>query len=206
MALGDLQEVVNSLEGTPYYDAAKEIGTKPLHIVEDMLEKQYYADLLKACRGTDIPIVLFNRLMRMEIDVQNLDAILRLKRDEAEPAAILEHTMAGGYEITRADISRLAAMSWGEMVQALERYSYYEYIRERLTQIKEGESLRDVETALYKRLADQAFTFSAAYPLSVLPIMGFIFSKRIEVDNVRTIARGKTAGLSEEIIQKQLVL
>jgi V/A-type H+/Na+-transporting ATPase subunit C len=206
MILGDLQEAVAALEGTPYFDRVKEIGSKPLHTVEDSLDRLYYQDLIKATQGTDIPVVLVNRLVRMEIDVQNLDSLLRLKRDEADPAAILEHVMPGGYEISRGDLSRLASLSWNELVAALEKYSYYESIRERLAAVREGETLRDVETALFKRLSDQAFTFSAAYPLSVLPIMGYIFSKRIEVENIRMIVRGKTAGLSDEVIQRQLVL
>ena len=206
MAIGDLQEAVAALEGTPYHEAVVEIGTKPLHAVEDLLDRRYYADLAQASKGTDIPVVLFNRLVRMEIDVQNLDSLLRLKRDEADPTAILEHMMPGGYEITRAELSRLAPLAWGELLGALEKFSYYESIRERLSAVKEGDTLRDVETSLYKRLAEQAFSFSAAYPLSVLPIMGYIFSKRIEVDNIRTIVRGKTAGLSDEVITRTLVL
>ena len=206
MAIGDLQEAVAALEGTPYHEAVAEIGSKPLHAVEDLLDRRYYADLTAATRGTDIPVVLFNRLVRMEVDVQNLDSLLRLKRDEADPAAILEHMMPGGYEITRGELARLAPLSWSELLAALEKFSYYDAIRERLAQVKEGDTLRDVETALYKRLAEQAFSFSAAYPLSVLPIMGFIFSKRIEVDNIRTIVRGKTAGLPDEVITRALVL
>ncbi len=206
MAVGDLQEAVAALEGTPYHAAVAEIGAKPLHTVEDKLDRNYYVDLIKASQGTDIPVVLFNRLVRMEIDVQNLDSLLRLKRDEADPAAVLDHMIPGGYEIPRGDLARLASLSWSELLAALEKYSYYDALRERIVRIKEGESLRDVETALYKRLAEQAFSFSAAYPLSVLPIMGFIFSKRIEVDNIRTIVRGKTSGLTDEVIQRTLVL
>lgn len=206
MALGDLQEAVAALEGTPYHAAVAEIGSKPLHMVEDKLDRNYYADLIKTAQGTDVPVALFNRLMRMEIDVQNLDSLLRLKRDEADPGAILEHMLPGGYEITRAELSRLVTLSWSELVSALEKYSHWEAIRERIVQVKEGGTLRDVETALYKRLAEQAFAFSAAYPLSVLPIMGYIFSKRIEVDNIRMVVRGKTAGLPEEVIQRTLVL
>jgi len=206
MAMGDLQEAVAALEDTPYHEVVAEIGSKPLHLVEDRLERNYYADLVRAAQGTDNPVVLFNRLVRMEIDIQNLDSLLRLKRDEADPAAILEHIIPGGYEITRADLSRLVAMSWSELVTALEKYSYFEAIRERIARVKEGDTLRDVETTLYKILAERAFSFSAGYPLSVLPIMGYIFAKRIEVDNIRTIARGKTAGLSDEVISKTLVL
>jgi V/A-type H+-transporting ATPase subunit C len=112
----------------------------------------------------------------------------------------------GGYEITRTELARLVTLSWGELVSALEKYSHWEAIRERIASVKEGDTLRDVETALYKRLAEQAFSFSAAYPLSVLPIMGYIFSKRIEVDNIRMLVRAKTAGLSDEVIQRMLVL
>jgi V/A-type H+/Na+-transporting ATPase subunit C len=206
MAMGDLEEAVAALEGTPYHDAVAEIGSKPLHLVEDKLDRAYYADLIKTAQGTEVPVALFNRLMRMEIDVQNLDSLLRLKRDEADPAAILDHMLPGGYEITRAELARLVTLSWSELLSALEKYSHWEAIKERVALVKEGDTLRDVETALYKGLAARAFEFSAAYPLSVLPIMGYIFSKRIEVDNIRMVVRGKTSGLSDEVIQRTLVL
>lgn len=206
MAIGDLEEAVAALEGTPYHRAVADIGSKPLHLIEDKLDRNYYADLIKTAHGTEVPVALFNRLMRLEIDVQNLDSLLRLKRDEADPAAILDHMIPGGYEITRAELSRLVTLTWSELVAALEKYSHWEAIRERVTAVKEGDTLRDVETALYKGLAEQAFSFSAAYPLSVLPIMGYIFSKRIEVDNIRTIVRGKTAGLADDVITRTLVL
>jgi len=206
MAVGDLEEAVAALEGTPYHEAVADIGSKPLHLVEDKLDRMYYQDLLKAAPGSDVPSALFNRLMRMEVDTQNLDSLLRLKRDEAEPGAILEHMLPGGYEVTRGELSRLATLSWGELVGALEKFSYWESIRERITAMRPGDTLRDVETALYKRLAEKAFAFSGSYPLSVLPIMGYIFAKRIEVDNIRTIARGKVAGLPDDVITRNLVL
>jgi len=206
MSMGTLEEAVALLEGTPYHEAVAEIGSKPLHIVEDRLHRNYYADLIRAGQNTDVPTALFNRLMRMEIDIQNIDSLLRLKRDGADPGAILEHMIPGGYEITRAELARLSALTWSEMLSAFEKFSYWESIHERVGALKEGDTLRDVETALYKRIAQQAFKFSSAYPLSVLPIMGYIFSKRIEVDNIRTIARGKTSQLSDETIQKHLVL
>lgn len=206
MAVSDTAEAVAALEGTPYHAVVSQVQTKPLPLVEDALDLMYYAELIKASWGTDVPVVLFSRLVRMEVDVRNLDTLLRLKRDQTEPAQILEHVIPRGYEIPRGDLSRLAASSWSEMVAALERYSYWEVLRDRLGALKPTDSLRDIETALHKRLADQAFTFAGAYPLSVLPIMGYIFSKRIEVDNIRTLVRGKTAGLADEVIQRQLVL
>ncbi len=206
MAMGDLEEAVAVLDGTPYHDAVSEIGSKPLHLVEDRLDRMYYQDLLKAAPGSDVPSALFNRLVRMEVDIQNLDSLLRLKRDEAEPGAILEHMLPGGYEVTRSELSRLVTLSWSELLGALEKFSYWEAIRERVTSLREGDTLRDVEAALYKRLAAQAFAFSGGYPLSVLPIMGYIFAKRIETDNIRTIARGKVAGLPEDVISRHLVL
>jgi V/A-type H+-transporting ATPase subunit C len=40
----------------------------------------------------------------------------------------------------------------------------------------------------------------------VLPIVDFMVRKKIEVDNIRIIARGKESGLDSEQIKKLLVI
>ena len=44
------------------------------------------------------------------------------------------------------------------------------------------------------------------FPLSITPIASYILAKEREVDNIRAIARGREAGLSEEQIQEELVI
>ena len=59
---------------------------------------------------------------------------------------------------------------------------------------------------LDKYLAKEAERFSHLYPLSVLPILDYVIRKKIEVDNIRIIARGKASGMDNEIIKKLLVI
>jgi V/A-type H+-transporting ATPase subunit C len=44
------------------------------------------------------------------------------------------------------------------------------------------------------------------YPLSVLPIIDYMIRKKIEVDNIRIIARGKESKLDVDHIKELLVV
>ena len=56
--------------------------------------------------------------------------------------------------------------------------------------------------ACRRYLARQSEKFSHVYPLSVLPIVDYIIRKKIEVDNIRIIARGKESGLDTDQIKE----
>jgi V/A-type H+-transporting ATPase subunit C len=91
-------------------------------------------------------------------------------------------------------------------VSELSNLTYYEQIKDALEIAKATGSLSEVEIVLHKRLARQAEKLSHAYPSSVLPIVDYIVRKKIEVDNIRIIARGKQSGLNNEHIKKLLVI
>jgi V/A-type H+-transporting ATPase subunit C len=59
---------------------------------------------------------------------------------------------------------------------------------------------------MQKVMASESQEFSHIHPLSVLPIVDFMVRKKIEVDNIRIIARGKESGLDAEQIKKLLVI
>ncbi|HIJ17497.1 MAG TPA: V-type ATP synthase subunit C, partial [Thermoplasmata archaeon] len=42
--------------------------------------------------------------------------------------------------------------------------------------------------------------------LSVLPIVNYMIRKKVEVDNIRIIARGKESGLPKRVIEELLVM
>ena len=67
-------------------------------------------------------------------------------------------------------------------------------------------SLTDVALTMQKHLAASSQKFSHIYPLSVLPIIDFMIRKKIEVDNIRIIARGKESGLDVDHIKDLLVV
>ncbi|MCK4455629.1 MAG: V-type ATPase subunit, partial [Thermoplasmata archaeon] len=60
--------------------------------------------------------------------------------------------------------------------------------------------------ALEKHHLKEASTYSHLHPLSILPVLDYLISKEIEVENIRIIARGKRDGLSESTIRDLLVI
>jgi V/A-type H+-transporting ATPase subunit C len=60
--------------------------------------------------------------------------------------------------------------------------------------------------ALKRYKLRKAQTFSHLYPLSVIPILDYMINKRVEVDNIRIIARGKVSGLDNNTIKELLVI
>jgi V/A-type H+-transporting ATPase subunit C len=82
----------------------------------------------------------------------------------------------------------------------------FEPVREPAARSRAAGSLNDVLLALDWHLMATARRFSHIYPLSVLPVIDYLLRKKTEVDNLRTVARGKQSGLHEDEIRSLLVL
>jgi V/A-type H+-transporting ATPase subunit C len=52
----------------------------------------------------------------------------------------------------------------------------------------------------------QAKKFSHLYPLSVIPVLDYMIHKKMEVDNIRIIARGIESGIDRDTIKGLLVM
>lgn len=205
----DLTEIVkiNTVEGviaafakTPYYPAL-EGYSGILADIENNLDKMYYFNLIKAVTATGNK--LFLKFLRTEIDLKNMKLLFRMKRAGMERDDILKNLIAGGLELKEADLHRLAPMPLSEFVRALEEYSYWKAISD---VTEEMTSLVNIETRLDKYGLEYAASISYYYPLSILPVLGYILSKKTEVDNLRVIVRGKETNLPEEIIKSHLVM
>ncbi|HUL39101.1 MAG TPA: ATP synthase A1 subunit C [Methanomassiliicoccales archaeon] len=175
--------------------------------VEDYLDKAYYEHLIDSINPNSKPEKILLGYVRKEIDANNLMVILKLKKEGLAPEKISPYLIAGGDELTKKEMERLIALeSFEALVQELQKYSFYEYIKEALEKASTTNSLNEVTLAIKKLQATQAQKFSHLYPLSVLPIIDYIIRKKIEVDNIRIIARCKESGLDPDTIKKLLVI
>jgi V/A-type H+-transporting ATPase subunit C len=86
----------------------------------------------------------------------------------------------------------------------MEDYSYWSALSEVISE--DMPSLMDVEAELDKYAMKYSSKVSHYYPLSILPIFDYIVRKNNEINNLRTIARGKESALSDDIIKKHLVM
>ena len=177
---------------------------KNLAIIEDYLDKAYYERLLLNVDPSSRPKRLFQDFIRNEIDITNLETILKLKKEGITGDVILGYYIPGGAQIDKKLATQLAnAESISAMANDLAQLDFYEDIKDALDDSK---SLKDIVAALTKYHRKQAKTFTHLYPLSVIPVIDFMIHKETEVNNIRIIARGIESGLDKEIIKGLLVV
>ncbi|MEA1985565.1 MAG: V-type ATP synthase subunit C [Euryarchaeota archaeon] len=197
--------VVEGLNGTSYYQVLKHYDGTNLSVFENELDKMYYNGLFYAIgtpRSSDRK--LFSKFIRTEIDICNLKMLFRMKKAGVDRDEINNVVLEGGLKLGPNEIDQLLTLSYGEFLQSLEEYPWWDAISDIVE--PNMESLVDVETQLTKYSIRSAASFSHVYPLSIVPIMDYILNKKNEVNNLRIIIRGKATNLNEDIIKDQLVI
>jgi V/A-type H+-transporting ATPase subunit C len=207
-----IQEIMDVLSREPSLGITPEllrevVDTERLAQLEDHLDKKLYYDLLKVVEPTNTPDKLLRDFIRREIDVTNLKVLLKLKAERTPEDKIAKYLIPGGMEF---NIDRLRGLAQAEglapIVEELERSSMYDDIKVALEQFKADRKLSEITIALDKALVGTSEKFAHFYPLSVLPIVNYMTRKKVEVDNIRIIARGKEGRLSTKVIENLLVV
>lgn len=178
-----------------------------LALLEDHLDRMLYYDLLDVIEPTSNPERLLRDFVRREVDVTNLKVLLKLKAERIPEERIQKFLIPGGLEF---GMDKLRAMAQGEgtdsIVAELEKSSMLEDIKPALERFRSDRKLSELTIALDKALIGTSEKFANFYPLSVLPIVNYMIRKKVEVDNIRIIARGKESGLPKKVIEELLVV
>ncbi len=170
---------------------------------EDALDYAYYTHLLETIRGDSRAKKLFRRLINKEIDVVNLLAVLRYKRASEPWDAVAARLVPGGLKLDTTKLRQVYdAANMTDVGTILSTNGFGSDLDEALA----TGSLSEIDIAAQRHLTSFAQGFSHMNPLSILPIIDYLLRKHIEVRNLRTIGRGKEAGLDEDAIQAMLIL
>ena len=173
--------------------------------LEDHLDKAHYDKLLLSVDPTSRPARLFQEFIRKEIDIVNVETILKLKAEGIFGEIVEEYIIPGGKQISRKLATQLANAETIEAAVAdMTQLDFYNAIKD--VPIGETNTLRSIVAGIRKYQKGEAETFSHLYPLSVIPILDFMIQKEIEVSNIRIVARGIESGLDREIIRGLLVM
>lgn len=180
-------------------------ATGNLGAIEDYLDKFHYVRLLKSIDPSSRPTSMFQDYVRTEIDVKNLETILKLKVEGIYGEEVMKYIIPGGRQVDHRAATQLAnAETIAAAASELSQLDFYEIIRGLVE--AESVSIRDVVTEMKKYEIAQAAKFAHMYPLSIVPILDFMIHKEIEVGNIRTISRGVESGLDTETIKGLLVI
>jgi V/A-type H+-transporting ATPase subunit C len=209
VAADSIEAVVELLDGTLFdayiddaFDVYEDTGT--LVPLENAVDRAYYENLVPPETDAGEAVELYREFLEAEIDFRNVRNALRLTRSGADvdPA---EYFIEGGELFDRAEISQLAG-NRSELVTRIRESRYGDELSVALDELEGAESLIGFEHALDRALLEYSDHLSYVYPLSVCPVLAYVLAKEREVDNIRAIARGREAGLSESEIQEELVI
>ena len=203
-----IEDVISALDGTifgePLEDAIEDFEeTGVLVPLENAVDRAFYEALL-----TDLPggeaIGLYKEFLEAEIDFRNARNALRLARSSAniDPS---EYFIEGGTLFDASDLDALVANP-EQLLTRIRDSSYGRELSEPLNELEAADSLIEFEHALEAVLLKYSRRMGNVYPLSVCPVIAYILMKEREVENIRAIARGREAGLSETEIEQELVI
>ncbi len=183
-----------------YKDMENALGS-----IEDYLDKYHYTRLLSSIDPSSRPERMFQDYIRREIDVKNLETILKLKAEGIYGEVVMKYIIPGGKEVDKKLATQLAnAETIAAVANDVSQLSFSEPIKELVD--NKDVLIRDVVHEMKKYEIAQAKRYSHMYPLSVVPVIDYMIHKEIEVSNIGTIARGLESGLDKEIIKGLLVI
>ena len=208
LAAPSIEEVVERLSGTIFdedldaaYEDYEETGV--LVPLENAIDRTYYDHLLDDL-VVDEATQQYREFLEAEIDFRNARNALRLAQSGADidPAA---YYIDGGSLFTASELASLS-QNRDELVAAIRESRYGDDLSAALDELEDAESLIRFERALDVALLEYTNSLGHVFPLSITPIASYILAKEREVDNIRAIARGREAGVSEEQIEQELVI
>lgn len=178
---------------------------KSLFAAENILDNFYYSNALEFANRMPRQGAFFREFIENEVEILNIKAILRMKKEGMEKKDIGRFIIHSGSRAKEDELQRLAkADSVDSMMNMLGRTSYGKLLRDSYDRSKKD--ITDVEMRLNKYLLDKVILLLHQHPLSIDVILGYMFAKEIEIRNLRLIIKGKQLGLREEFMERELVV
>lgn len=206
---GSIEEIVEVLSDTRFGDSLTRAyedyeETDVLVPLENAVDRTYYEHLLGDIDARNEGELLYVEVLKAEVDFRNARNAFRLARSGADvdPA---EYFIEGGELFTATELSGLAG-SIDELVAHIRESRYEQQLSEALSRLEAADSLVAFEHALEVALLRYADTIGNTFPLSITPVVSYLLAKEREVDNIRAIARGREAGLSQQQIEEELLI
>jgi V/A-type H+-transporting ATPase subunit C len=224
------KRVVENLSSWIYYPILHEMYRKPADRgffaeLENRLYQQYYTDLLRQSGTGNKGEEIFHAYIQWEIDLLNLKNLIRLRTSTAQ-RDIRPYMVTGG-TIRPDQIQQVfSSDNFNQIIGIIKDSPFYRALLTAYGALK-GDSkfsppdadvfmhdlwvqrkrpFHELETVIAHIRLEQMERSSKHYPFTVLPILVYLERKKYEVFNLRAIILGKKNNLSNEVIQRYLVV
>ena len=123
--------------------------------IEDYLDKYHYARLLASIKADSRPTKMFEEYVRKEIDVRNLETILKLKAEGIYGEAVMKYIIPNGKQVDKKFAVQLAnAETIAACASDLSQLEFYDIIKDLVE--SDNVNLRQIVTEMKKYEIAQA--------------------------------------------------
>lgn len=174
------------------------------------LDSYYYGAAMSGFPPSEKDMNTILELLRAEADAKNVITIMRLKKSGADRHAITKSLVAGG-SFSKTQLGKMAAAKGVPEIAALASSFFIsatgkgEFTASE-KRFKEDNQLSHFEVAFEHSLARRSLHALRRSQMSLGAIIGFLFLKEEEMNNIRKIVRGKALNLPMERTAEMLVL
>jgi V/A-type H+-transporting ATPase subunit C len=177
-----------------------------LSILEMALDRFHYEKISELLKSRDADTSLVREVVRMEVDAINIVTLMRICGLELTDSKAEDYFIPGGIITTAREFARIMGLGQPEQVyEALCRKTPYREALEKAWKNfdERGESI--FEDEMEKHIIKSCMKM-AKDPLGIGVIIEYMWKKFLEITNLRIIIRGKSIGLIESQIRKELFM
>ena len=173
------------------------------------LDSYYYEVAASAVSGGEKDLTIIIGLIRSEADAKNSITAMRLKKSGADRGIIMKSMVQGG-NFTELQLGKMASAKGVPEIAALASSFFISAtgkgeFAEAEAEYKKDGSLSHFEVVFEHSLARRSLHALRRSMMSLGAIIGFLFLKEEEMNNIRKIVRGKALGLPMEKTAEMLV-
>ena len=202
-----LEDAAAAMRGTPWGSAISGMeADSRLQEYEDNLDRHYYKEAINDLKSSGLGHSLLLGYLRKEIDHRNIVNLLRSLRQDLPVEQRMDAMLDGGGVLKGSLLKSAAeAETQDALIEVLRRSNMDTAdLEEKLEESKEHGGFDPVVTLLADERRSSMRRMSHLNPLSAFPVIYYIESKVIEVQNLRLLVRGKAVGLPEDVIEAHM--
>jgi V/A-type H+-transporting ATPase subunit C len=177
--------------------------TKDLGRIENLFDFHYYLDSVEFAKKIPQQGKLFKEFFRYEFDIYNIKLLMKKVVFELNESYIRPFIIWDGKDLTRSVlVSLLTKTDMPSLIRELSKTNY----RKILPEIKEKDALLRYEIILERFLLQKSIILYHQHPLTVDVVLGYMFSKEIEIRNLRVIIKSKRLEFTEDYVKNLIVV
>ena len=166
--------------------------TKDFRLLLKAIDNHYYSGLAKLFKIAKDETSI--RLLRDKISLANALIIMRMKRDSLTREQIERELIP--FPLSKRELELIDAKDLKACVEVMRRHGLPEDVAK---ECEASCSLSYLELQLQKQFTDKTLRLLRLSVLSFGVVLGYLYLKQTEVDNIKKIALGKAFGIEDEM-------